>query len=240
MSADIIVERLFETLVAGDRTATRTLINEQHAAGATPEVLITDLYWPTYELIEKLHREDQITSMAYGFATRLLRAVVDQTAGVLVRTSAHPSRNRSVLAFCADTEGGDLGSQMAVDLMESQGFAVRFAGGGIPVDEIQASVQNDRPDHLVLFCSDPADLPGIRQLIDNLHEMGCCPGTQIVVGGGVFNRAEGLAEEIGADLWAEDPLELAHAMIHEPEQRAPADQRTVGRNRPMPAAAKAA
>lgn len=31
---------------------------------------------------------------------------------------------------------------------------------------------------------------------------------QIVVGGGIFNRAPGLAEEIGADLWATSPREL--------------------------------
>ena len=34
---------------------------------------------------------------------------------------------------------------------------------------------------------------------------------QIVVGGGIFNRAAGLAEEIGADLWATGPDDLARA-----------------------------
>ena len=54
---------------------------------------------------------------------------------------------------------------------------------------------------------------------------------QIAVGGGVFNRADGLAEEIGADLWATTPLSLVEAMIAEPARRAVADQRTVGRKR---------
>jgi len=237
MSADIIVERLFETLVAGDRPATRELVNEQHAKGATPETLVCDLYWPTHELIEKLHREDQITPLAYGMATRLLRAIVDQTASALIRTSNNPPRNKSVMAFCAGSEGGDLGAQMATDILEASGFNVRFAGGGVPVDEIRAAVQSDHPDHLVLFCSDPADLPDIRNLIDTLRTNHACDSTQVVVGGGVFNRAEGLAEEIGADLWAEDPMELAHAIIHEPERRAPEDQRTVGRTRPVAKAA---
>ena len=50
-------------------------------------------------------------------------------------------------------------------------------------------------------------------------------------GGGVFNRAEGLAEEIGADLWATTPRELIEKMCTQADRRATAEQRTVGRNR---------
>ena len=53
----------------------------------------------------------------------------------------------------------------------------------------------------------------------------------IVVGGGVFNRAYGLAEEIGADLWAGDPLELVQVMNECPQRRMTGSQRTVGRKR---------
>jgi hypothetical protein len=54
---------------------------------------------------------------------------------------------------------------------------------------------------------------------------------QVVVGGGVFNRAEGLAEEIGADLWAKNPAQLIARLNTQSERRATEDQRTVGRNR---------
>jgi hypothetical protein len=67
--------------------------------------------------------------------------------------------------------------------------------------------------------------------IDTLHEIGACPTLQIAVGAGVFNRAEGLAEEIGADLWASNPLELAERLVDEPRRRADFSQRTVGRTR---------
>jgi methanogenic corrinoid protein MtbC1 len=121
---------------------------------------------------------------------------------------------------------------MAVDLLEASGYSVRFAGSGVANDEIQAMVQNDQPDVLLMFCSDPQNLPDIRALIDNLHEVGACPRTQIAVGGGVFNRAEGLAEEIGADLWAQDPFEMVDRLTRETGRRATPDQRTVGKQRP--------
>jgi methanogenic corrinoid protein MtbC1 len=120
---------------------------------------------------------------------------------------------------------------MAGDLLEAAGFEVAFAGGGIANDEIIAEVGKREPDAMVLFSSVPSDLPCIREMIDRLHDLGTCPGMQIVVGGGVFNRADGLAEEIGADLWANSPGELVEAVVNNPEQRMSADQRTVGRRR---------
>jgi hypothetical protein len=54
---------------------------------------------------------------------------------------------------------------------------------------------------------------------------------QIVVGGGVFNRAEGLAEEIGADLWASDPLDLIDLMVEQAYARAKAPQAAAAKKR---------
>ncbi len=237
MSSDLVTERFFETLVSGDRTTARRIIEEQRTLGVAPQSLVTDLYWPTYEMIERLRRDDQVTTLGYHLATRLLRVVVDQTAARLIQRVETPPRGRSVFACCGPDEGCELGAQMAVDLLESHGFRVRFAGGGVPTDEIQSLVQNDQPDVLLMFSSAPGDLPVIRGLIDTLHEVGACPNTQIVVGAGVFNRADGLAEEIGADLWASDPIELVQMLLEEPETRATEDQRTVGRKRRLPKAA---
>ena len=82
-----------------------------------------------------------------------------------------------------------------------------------------------------MFASAPGDAPQIRRLIDTIRSIDACPDLQIVVGGGVFNRAEGLAEEIGADLWATNPGELLDRLANEPDRRATPEQRTVGRHR---------
>ena len=94
-----------------------------------------------------------------------------------------------------------------------------------------AHIHNERPNVLLMFASGANDLPQIRQLIDQLHEIGACPDPQLVVGAGVFNRADGLAEEIGADLWARNPLELVEVLVEEPERRFEANQRSVGRTK---------
>ncbi len=234
MNIEMLNERFFEALINGDRVASRGILEEGQRGGLSAEDLIQEVCWPTYELICKLFRNDQLTTLAHHMATRLLRVLVDQVSQRLDRAAPN---GRKVFAYCGPTDADELGAQMAVDMLEAHGYEVRFAGGGIAGDEVLALVQETKPDVLLTFATAPSDLPALRQLIDTIREIGACDQTQIVVGGGVFNRAEGLAEEIGADLWACDPLDLVGAMAAEPQRRAPANQRTVGKKRQVRAAA---
>jgi MerR family transcriptional regulator, light-induced transcriptional regulator len=233
MPHEVVLERFFETLIAGDRPAARSIVESSLSQVADPRDLIGELFWPAYENIEKLYRSDQLTKLAHHCGTRLLRVLVDQTSA---HYHCEPTLGRSVLAFSGPKDSDELGAQMAVDILESAGYTMTFAGGGIPNDEIMARVHETKPDVLLLFASGPSDLPQIRQLIDTIREISACPDLQVVVGGGVFNRAEGLAEEIGADLWSSDPLDLADVMSSEAQRRAADDQRTVGRKRRRKAA----
>jgi methanogenic corrinoid protein MtbC1 len=228
MNQELLVERFFETLISGHRPAAREVVRGALESGATPELLVTGLFWPTYETVEKLFRADQITRLSHHLATRLLRVLVDQNAALL-RPSQ--SQSRRIFAACGPRDADELGAQMAVDILEHKGFEVSFAGGNIPGDEMLAHVQESQPDVLLMFASGPSDLPEMRQLIDTLREIGACPNLQIAVGGGVFNRADGLAEEIGADLWAQTPMEIVDVLVTSPARRAEAEQRTVGRKR---------
>lgn len=222
------IERFFEIITNGDRVAARMAVNRLHDNGVPPEDIVLELFWPTMEMVEKFYRNDQLTKLAHHYAVRLLRVLVDQTAA---RFRMEPKLGKRVLAFCGNHEPEELAAQMAVDLLEMSGFDVRFAGGGVAGDEILAQVHESKPDVLLMFASSPEDLPEIRGIIDTIREIGASARTQIAVGGGVFNRAEGLAEEIGADTWAADLLELVHTLIEEPERRAEPDQRSVGRKR---------
>lgn len=233
MTKEVLFERFFEAVVNGDRPESVAIVDEAMEDGASAEVVASRLVWPTYEHVEKLFRADQMSAVSHNLATRLLRVIADRLAAQFDRASGV---KRTVFAVCGPTDSDELGAQMAVDLLEADGHRVWFAGGGIASDEILEQVQTRRPDVLLLFASAPSDLPEIRRMIDTMHEIGACRGTQIVVGGGVFNRADGLAEEIGADLWATDPMDLLEAINDEPERRATLDQRTVGRKRQRRAA----
>ncbi len=228
MNLELLTERLFQTIVSGDRPGARDVAAEATRDGLTPEELSFRLYWPSLEMVNQLFRADQITTLAHHYATRLLRTLVDQAQANYAQKSR---RNKRVCLFSGPSETEELAGQIVADLAEADGYEVLFAGGGVAVDEILAEVAERGADILLLFASSPQDAPGIRQLIDTVRSVNACPDMQIVVGGGVFNRAEGLAEEIGADLWARDPEELLRKLVTDQTRRATAEQRTVGKMR---------
>jgi methanogenic corrinoid protein MtbC1 len=147
------------------------------------------------------------------------------------RLEQAPSNGRKVLIFCGNDEPEELGGQICADLFEADGFSVRFAGGGVPEDEVLTLIGETRPDLLVMFGTLPTGVPAVRKLIDYLRDVNSCPSMQVMCCGGIYRRAEGLAEEIGADLYAPDAASAVKTANMHPARRATVDQQTVGRSR---------
>lgn len=216
MNLEATLEQLFGHLVSGNRTAALTMVNELYDSGIPAEVVSRQLFWPALDMVHNLHRNDQLSNLAHNYATRLLRMMVDQAQA---RYTQKARRNRSICIFCGPNEPEELAGQLVADLCEADGYSIRFAGGGIANDEILAEVGQCVPDVLLMFASCNRDAPNIRLLIDTIREVAACPTMQIVVGGGIFNRAPGLAEEIGADMCASSPSDLLDKLVTQKDVR---------------------
>ena len=153
------------------------------------------------------------------------------------RLTRQPANGKTVLIFCGDDEPEELGGQICADLFEAEGWKVRFAGGGVPNDEVLKMIGDERPNLLVMFATLASNVPAVRKLIDYLREINSCPDMQIMCCGGIYRRAEGLAEEIGADLYAPDAAEAVIVAANNPSKRASLEQQTVGRTRRIKKAA---
>lgn len=215
-------------LLAGDRAAARALVDRVLLAGAAARDLLNDLVWPAMERIQSLYREDRVELGSLNLATRLNRSIAERLAERLER--AEPN-GRKVLIICGDDEPEELGGQIATDLFEADGWCVKFAGGGVPNDETLRLLGEFRPDLLLLFATLPSGVPAVRKLIDYLREVNSCPNLQVMCAGGIYKRAEGLAEEIGADLYAPDAESAVQTAARERTRKATVDQQTVGRTR---------
>ena len=232
-----LTQSYVETLVAGDRAASRRVIDSAiQDANFTPYDLLTQLVWPTMELLQSLYRDDRISVSALNLATRLNRSITDQLSSQLDRTAAN---GKKVLIFCGDDEPEELGGQICAELFECDGWTVKFAGGGVPEDEVLSLIGTERPDLMVMFGTLPSGVPAVRKLIDYLREVNSCPAMQVMCCGGIYKRAEGLAEEIGADLYAPDAAEAVKIANSNPDRKATVEQQTVGRTRRIRKAAAA-
>jgi methanogenic corrinoid protein MtbC1 len=227
-ASNSLAKSYFEPLIAGDRNACRLVVDQALNVGITPYDLLTQLVWPTMELLQSLYRDDRITISQLNMATRLNRTLTDQ---ICARLSRGEAKNKKVLIFCGDDEPEELGGQICADLFDADGWTVRFAGGGVPEDEVLNLIGEFRPDLVVMFGTLPSGVPAVRKLIDYLREVNSCPEMQVMCCGGIYKRAEGLSEEIGADLYAPDAGEAVKVADTHPARKATVDQQTVGRMR---------
>jgi methanogenic corrinoid protein MtbC1 len=204
MRASSELESFLSSLLSGDRVESRRFVQDKLTGLSEPMPVYRDLLWPAMERIDRLFRTDRINAATEHMAVRILRSIADQVQLSLKRLELNGKR---ILITCADTEPEELGAQMCADLFESRGWEVYFTGGGVPNDEILTLVGQLRPDLLLIFGTQPSGVPGIRRLIDLLQEVGPNPTMNIMVSGGVYNRAEGLWKEINADLFAKTARE---------------------------------
>lgn len=204
-------------LLAGKREGCRELVRRALAKAGTPIPVYRELLWPAMERVEKLYRADRINTAAEHMATRINRCIADQLQSLLDRGTP---MGKCVVIACADGEPEELGAQMTADLFESRGWEVYFLGGGVPNDEILHLAGQLRPDLLLVFGTQPGGVPGVRHLIDLIRSIGVNPTMNVMVSGGVFNRADGLWKEVNADLFARTALD-ALPMAEEALPRTP-------------------
>ncbi len=204
-----IIERYVTAIINGDRKQARNVIEETMKTGTTANSVYTDIIWPVMVQLEKLSRNEQISPPQEHLASRINRTIVDQLQNKLPRKEEN---NKKIAICCSEEESKELGAQMTADLFESDGWEVRFLGGGLNNEDILAYVNEFAPDILLIYGTNPQQAPALRMLIDRIKEVNAWEDMQIMVSGGLFNRAEGLWQEMGADLFAstaEEAVELA-------------------------------
>ncbi len=204
-------------LLAGDRIRCREVVKQRLEGTKDVPTIYQELLWPAMERVDKLYRADRINTAAEHMATRINRAIADQIQLRLERATPNGKR---ILITCADGEPEELGTQMTADLFEAQGWEVYLLGGGVPNDEILSLVGQLRPDMLLIFGTQPSGVPGVRHLVDLIHEINAVPTMNIMVSGGVFNRADNLWKEVNADLFAKTAHE-AIPMADDAKPRTP-------------------
>lgn len=204
-----LLNQYLDPLLRGRRQDCREIIKGALREGLEPRTLYRDLIWPAMEHVDQLYRQDRINLASEHLATRINRTVADHLQTHLDRK---PKIQKCILIACASGESEELSAQMCADLFEADGWDVFFLGGGVPNDEIISLVGQIQPDILLIMGSRPNEAPAVRQIIDETRKIDACPKMNIMVSGGVFNRAAGLWKEVKADLFAEtaaEALELA-------------------------------
>jgi len=210
--ADLFKQYL-EHIFSGKRSAARELIFAAQDRGVSASKLLKSVVWPAMEQTERLYRDNHLSRIVEHMATRINRTIADQLQGMLARK---PKSGKRMIVVCGKGEVDELGAQITADLFEAEGWGVWFVGSGVANDEILQLVGTVQPDILTVYGVQPVDVPAVRKLIELIREVEPCDNMQVLVAGGVFNRAEGLADEIRADLFADNAGDAIKVVAEHP------------------------
>ena len=204
MDKNNLLERYLHHLLDGDRKQCRMVVEECLQSGMPANLVYTEIIWPIMVEIDNLNRENRISPVKEHLATRINRTIVDQLQNKLPHRD---DKDKKIVICCAENELQELGAQITADLFESDGWQVKFLGGGLINDDILAYVNEYAPDILFIYGATPQQAPGIRKLINRIKDVNAWPDMRIMVSGGLFNRAPGLWQEMEADMFAENAAE---------------------------------
>ena len=99
----------------------------------------------------------------------------------------------------------DLGKNIVITMMRSQGFTVHDLGVDVPPEDFVAELQKTGAPVLALSALITPAFVGMKQIIAMLEEKGLRDRTFVIIGGGV--TTEFARKEIGADAQTLDPTE---------------------------------
>jgi methanogenic corrinoid protein MtbC1 len=228
MTTAEIFRQYVEHLFAGKRCEAREMLLAAQDRGIPAAKLIKSVIWPAMEQVDKLYRNHHISRIVEHMATRINRMLADQLQALMARK---PKNGRRIIVTCGDGDIEELGAQITADMFEAEGWSVWFIGSCVPNDEILQFVGKLRPDVMCIYGAQPASVPGIRKLIETVRGVGVCQDMQILVSGGVFNRADGLCDEVKADLFAGSVTDAIQAIEDHPTRVAKPDVPEPGRRR---------
>lgn len=206
-----LTRRYVDAQLQGDRREALRLVTEEGLARglSVPDVHLQVIQPAQYE-IGRRWRLNEISIAQEHIATAVSQVVVAQ---LYERLPAAEPNGRTVVVACAPGELHELGARMAADIIETEGFAVRFLGANVPAADLARVVVESGADLVVLSAATSLCFPGLREALQAVHD--AAPGVPLFVGGNAFTWSAACEVPAGVVHAGHDARQLVDAVRRE-------------------------
>lgn len=182
-------------LLAGDRRAALTVVDESLHAGCSLVEIYVDVLAASLHEIGKLWETNSITVAQEHIATAITQTVV---SSLYSRIPVSPrNRGRMVVSGVAG-EMHQVGPNLLADAMEAEGWKVRFLGANVPSEAMLQEIARFEPDVLCISTTLVSNLPVTASIIRAAHQRFGEGRPRIFVGGSAFHSAsDDFVRELG-------------------------------------------
>ena len=192
------VQEYLDLTAAHDVGGARALVlSELEAGGDSVGRVIDDLLVPAMAEVGARWYDGRWSAaqehVACGITERALVAV-----SVRVRSRRPEADAPTVVVGCPRGEAHVLPARFTSELLSEAGADVIVLGLPVPDEDLADYLSESRPTALVLSCTEPRALVGVRDAVAAAHRVGC----PVLVGGAGLGPDDQRARALGADGWA--------------------------------------
>jgi len=194
----------FGAIRSGDRRRAFEVVNAARDTGLDLAAIYLGIFQPALREIGCLWQNNEITVAEEHLATAITEAAMARAyeRAFTWRTDT----SRTLVAACADVERHEVGLRMLCDLLDLEGWHTTYLGSTVPVESLAAMVRRLRPNAVALSAALIPHLPRVRAMIEAINGALGDARPLIIVGGRPFLDDPGLAQQLGADLTADNAV----------------------------------
>jgi len=183
-----------QAILRGERRAALGIALEALGTGRPVAEVYTRLFQASLYRVGALWEANALTVAEEHMATAITQHVIAQLYPHLPLVA--PGRGRIVLAG-VQGELHQVGAMMVADVLEADGWEVRFLGTNVPHDDIVRALADQRADLLALSATTLASLPRVRALVAAVRARFGLQGLPILGGGAAFQGLPANGEGLG-------------------------------------------
>jgi methanogenic corrinoid protein MtbC1 len=192
---------LTRALVQGQRKAALSLVNEALNNGAPLLDVYVDVLQAAQFEIGRLWETNVITVAQEHMATAITQYVMAQ---LYPRTGRPVTPKGNIIVTGVEGEYHHIGPNIIADVLEADGWDVRFLGANVPHSGILRLIEEHQASIAGISVTMLSNIPQLIRLLESIDHTFGKSKVRTLVGGAGFRSNPELWKEIGADGFAAD------------------------------------
>lgn len=186
-------------ILEGDHHACLTIAENCISTSDDVENFYMQIIQPVMYEVGMLWEEGTVSVAEEHLSSAIVSRVMATTS--MIGLNPRPSLGKAVIT-AAPNEFHETGAWMISDILEREGWAVRYLGSNTPINDLLEMLRSFNPDLLAISVTMPFNIIETKEIIEAIKKDEKLNKIHVIVGGRAFNDVKDLWKKTGADSFA--------------------------------------
>jgi len=193
------VKALYEAVLNGDATASRSITEQALKSGTDPMRLVNEYMVPAMDEVGRRFQENEYFVPELLISARAMKASLELIRPLLTARGDEPLGRVAIGTVKGDLH--DIGKNLVAAMLEGGGFEVIDLGVNVTPEQFIATVNAKKAHIIAMSALLTTTMPAMKTTMDALKQAGMRDKVKVLIGGAPITQK--YADEIGADGFSE-------------------------------------